>query len=139
MSNAIINEPDRVVLVGEWGSEVVYGVMYSGTENKAEFDELFEIPAWSRNVLGDPNEDFYQGMTFMSLIMRKSDGKLFGYKRWENVAKYNDYEVEPNGDEHGFESTFDEDNDWAYLRGPYWVWLPVMPFMVTGYWFGKDS
>lgn len=125
MSDAIINEPDRVVLVGEWGLEIIYYVTYSGTENLAEFLSEFEIV--TGNFMADPGEDFYQGVLFMSLIRRLSDGKLFGYERWENVAKYNDAdEAQPNGDEHGFESESET---------PYWVWLPVKPFTITGYEF----
>lgn len=121
MTESIINEPDRVVLTGEWASEVLYDVTYSGTENLEKFNEQFET------VHGDfpanPDEDYYQGMLFMSLIRRKSDGRLFGYERWEMLAKYDDApQAEPNGWDYGFETDDDV-----------YVWLPVEPFTITGY------
>lgn len=132
MSDAIINEPDRVVLVGEWGSEIIYDVTYSGTENLSEFLSEFEIV--KGDFMADPDEDFYQGVLFMSLIRRLSDGKLFGFPVWKMVAKYNDAdEAQPNGEEHGFESEWDENDE--YVKGPYWVWRPVKPFTITGYEF----
>lgn len=129
---AIINEPDRVVLVGEWGSEVIYDVTYSGTENISEFLADFEIV--SGDYMADPDEDFYQGVLFMSLIRRRSDDRLFGYPVWKMVAKYNDAdEAQPNGDEHGFETEYEDDSYEVISRGPFWVWLPVEPFVITGY------
>lgn len=127
----IINEPDRVVLVGEWATEVIYDVTYSGTENIGAFEADFEIV--SGHHLADPGESFYQGVLFMALIRRRADGRLFGYPYWKPIAKHAEVEDEgPNGDEHGFEATFNEDYT-EYVTGPFYVWLPVEPFTITGY------
>lgn len=119
MGGALEVEPNRVIMRGDWATEVIYGVTYSGTENIETFNEQFSIESGKR--LADPNEDFYQGVMFMALIRRKSDNRLFGYPYWWRLGKYEENEdEEPNGEEHGL----DED---AY------VWLPVEPFTVTGY------
>lgn len=128
---AIISEPDRVILRGEWGGEVIYDVLWSDTENIAEFEAAFEIvPGYH---MADPNESFYQGIEFMALVRRKADGRLFGYPYWKPVAKHAEApDAEPNGDDHGFESTWNADYT-EYVDGPYWVWLPVETFTITGY------
>lgn len=131
MSRAIINEPERVILVGEWVGDVIHDVMWSETEHIDEFEAQFEIV--SGHHLADPRESFYQGVEFMALIRRRSDGRLFGYPYWSPIAKHAEAdEVEPNGDEHGFEATFNDDYT-EYVDGPFWVWLPVETFVITGY------
>lgn len=128
---ALIVEPDRVIMRGDWGSEVIYDVTWSETENIADFEAAFEIV--SGHHMADPKESFYQGVEFMALIRRKADGRLFGYPYWKPVAKHAEAEdVGPNGEDHGFEATFNEDYT-EYVDGPYWVWLPVEPFTITGY------
>lgn len=126
---SIINETDRVVMEGEWADEIILDVAYSGTEHIDEFNELFEI------VSGDhqAGTDYYQGMDFMGLIRRKSDGRLFGYPYWSSPGNDGvETQLDPNGDDHGFESTYNDDYS-ENLTGPFWVWLPVEPFTITGY------
>jgi hypothetical protein len=129
-SVAILNETDRVILVGEeWPKEVIYDVTWSETDHLEEFNALFEI------VPGDhqAGTDYYQGLDFMALIRRKSDGRLFGYPYWKPLAKHADEpDVEPNGGDHGFEPEFNADYT-EYTFGPHWVFLPVEPFTITGY------
>lgn len=128
--NLIREFEDKIVMEGEWVSEVVYDVMYSGTDNKDLFDSLYEIIG---DYLGNPAEPFYQGALFTTVIERKSDGKLFGYSRWDSIGKHSESpKSEPNGDEYGFESTFNDDFT-EYLTGPFWVWFPVREFSITGY------
>lgn len=134
---ALVIEPDRVIMVGEeWPSEIVCGVQGSWTENIEEFNEAFETFGKGKEFLARPKEDFYQGATFMTVIRRKSDGRLFGYERWDAIGKNasSDAEPEANGDKHGLESEWNEDFT-ECVAGPYWVWLPVEPFTVTGYKF----
>lgn len=128
----IVNELDRVIMCGEdWVKELIHDVAWSETRNIELFETDFEVV--SGHHMADPKESFYQGVEFMSLIRRKSDGRLFGYPRWEPVAKHAEApDVEPNGDDHGLESTWNDDYT-DYVTGPFWVWLPVEPFTITGY------
>jgi len=86
-------------------------------------DEFFEKYDHLGNEFpGNPEEDYYQGMTFTSVIRRKSDGKRFGFNYWKPIAKYGESYYEPNGDEHGF----------GYEQDVF-VFTPVEPFTVQGF------
>lgn len=126
--NIVVNEENRVVLEGEEAGDFVLGCSYG--EAKAEFEEHFWIVG--DDFPGNPAEDYYQGMEFTSVIRRKSDGKLFGYTYWKPLAKYGDWDLETNGEDHGFETEYDDDYE-EILKGPFWVWLPVESFNVQGY------
>lgn len=127
--SAIRNESDRVVMEGEWVDEIVLDVAWSKTDHIDEFNELFEI------VPGDhqAGTTYYQGMDFMALIRRKSDGRLFGYPYWSSPGNDGmETQVDANGEEHGLESLMSD--DWSTCtEGPFWVWLPVETFPITGY------
>ncbi len=125
MSDALVIEPGRVIMRGEWAEEIIFDVTWSETENLAAFEAAFEI------VPGDhqAGTDYYQGLDFMALIRRRLDGALFGYPRWRRLAKHYDEECEPNGEGHGFEDDWDSG---AEHVGVY-VWLPVETFTITGY------
>lgn len=134
MTGALVNEPDRVIMRGEWATEIIYNVTWSETENIAAFETDFEI------VDGDhqAGTDYYQGLAFMSLIRRKSDGRLFGYPTWRPLAKHADTgDVDPNGEDHGFEYEFD--TDYNVIGGEIYVWLPVETFTITGYRIKDES
>jgi len=116
------NEEDRVLLYDDLGADVIYDLLDYPESDREEVDKfLEEFEAVGVEFPGDPKESYYQGMNFTSVIKRKSDGRLFGYPYWKPIAKYDDYEVESNGDYHGFE---DED---------VYVFLPVREFFVQGY------
>jgi hypothetical protein len=106
------------------GEAVSGNVRYSDQPEKAlAFLELFDVD--ETTYIAD-TEGFYQGMTFCTVIIRKSDGRKFGYEYWQPVAKHDaDAYYEPNGDEHGFESYTDK-----YAT---WVWLPVEEHVIPGY------
>lgn len=134
-------EPDRVVMTGGEGlaETVIYdGFGYPDSEEleaaEASFLEQFEVVG--PRLMGDPREDFYQGVTFISVIRRKADGHLFGYEHWEPVAKHAEGDLTPNGDDQGFEvewdTTPDRDGWWDEIPSVF-VWLPVEPFTITGY------
>jgi hypothetical protein len=76
---------------------------------------------------GNPNEDYYQGMSFTTVYRRKSDGKLFGYTYWQMGGKYGEPFYEANGEEFGFD---DYDT---------YVFQEVEPFTVTGYKIKGDN
>jgi hypothetical protein len=126
----IVNEENRVILRGELAAEVIHDICWTETPNYDEFQGLFEIV--SGHHLGDPKEDYYQGVTWTALIKRKADGKLFGFSYWKPVAKHNaDTYFESNAEEHGIETEYDE--DYNPVGGEAFVFMPVREFTVTGY------
>lgn len=73
---AIVNEPDLVILPFELATVIIYSLFEEGTEYDEEFNELFTVE--EEDFLGDPDDQFYQVITFTRIIRRKSDGKMFG-------------------------------------------------------------
>lgn len=134
--NKIINEPDYVLMVGEWATGVIFdvGVDHYGMEE--EYNLHFE--AAGSKFMGDPDESFYDGVVFTTVIRRKADGKLFGYDYWRPVAPHGDYDIEPNGfdfvDVHhpGLRAADDYDTE-------FYVWFPVETFTITGYKVNKPE
>lgn len=129
MSEPLTIEPDRIIMRGEWVEEIIFNVAWSETENIDEFNAAFEI---------DPHdylaaEGYYQGCDFTRVIRRRSDGRTFGYSYWSSPG--NDaYEStsDPNGEDHGFEVSWDNEADEA-IGGEVYVWLPAEPFVIVGY------
>lgn len=125
----IINESDRVILNGEDAEAVIYGSLPFEEDSRAEFQELFELDKsdYLRST------DFYQGVKLLRTIRRRSDGRLFGYEYDSAPGIDFDQYLEPeaNGDEHGFESTLDEDDE--YLDGPFYVFQPVREITIKGF------
>jgi hypothetical protein len=72
---------------------------------------------------GDPQEDYYQGMTFATVYRRKSDDKLFGFSYWEPVSKHGEAYFDANSEE--FDIT-----DANYDT---YVFTEIEPFIVQGY------
>lgn len=121
-------EPDRIIMYGDWAQEVILDILYDENPDLEEaFHADFEIVG--DKFMGDPKEDFYQGVTFITVIRRKADGRLFGYEHWQPVAKNADYDLQENGDENGIEQEYIDSEHWC----PIWVWLPVKEFRITGY------
>lgn len=125
----IVNEPERVILRGELATDVISDVAWSETPSYEQFQELFEIV--SGHHLGDPKENYYQGVTWTALIRRKSDGRLFGFAYWAPVAKHGETYYESNAEEHGIETEHDE--DYNTIGGDVYVFAPVRRFTITGY------
>lgn len=126
-------EDDRVIMRGDWAEEVIHDVTFSLTENIDEFNGLFEI------VKGDhvANEDYYQGMSMVALIRRRSDGRLFGYEYWQGGGEYGESLVETNGEDHGlgvdYADCWSEEEYEAAGQDEAYVWLPAEPYPVQ-YW-----
>ena len=135
--NTVVVEEDRVILYDDLATAVIYDQLdYSGIDAEAAtFLERFEIVKPDRGYFeADPDEDYYQGISVMAIIRRKSDGRLFGYQYWTPIAKYADADIEPNGILHGFEFDPPAGFDWNNDHYPHvYVWLPVEPFTITGY------
>jgi len=145
----LVVEDDRVIMRGSLGPDVLLDIAYSGTTGYEQFKELFElVKDGGDNSHHLAAEDYYQGLTVMTVIRRKSDGRLFGYCWWDDISKHGSSQYESNGDEHGFEwdedvrfaqdsadaddEGDDDDSDGA---NSVYVWLPVEPFTITGYRF----
>lgn len=135
LKNNFIVENDKLVAFDELGEYLTRGIGFpdeASEETISRFNEIFETMDSPSHILGDPDEEFYQGVTFIQLIRRKSDGQLFGFEYFEMFADGSEWE--PNGDEHGYEIEPPDNHDWDndYFPSVY-VFLPVRPFTVTGY------
>lgn len=135
IENSFRNEDDRVLVFDDFAGEVIHSKYWSYSEfpeTRDKFLEQFDVVG--SELFGDPDEDFYQGIKFITVIKRKSDGRMFGYEHWEPVAKHADPELEPNGEEHGFDWDIPDNFNWDddYFPNVY-VFLPVEPFTITGY------
>lgn len=117
------DHPEKVVLFGEFAEEVIYEA-YSKTSGNAGFDVKFEILTGTHLA----KEDYYQGLTVMSVIRRKADGVLFGYEYWQDISKYGESYLESNGYGKGYEyPNYSDENPEVY------VFEPVETFPITGY------
>lgn len=80
------------------------------------------------------DDDFYQGLNMITVIRRKSDGKLFGYSWWNDISKHGESCMESNGDEFGLECDTDvEGFDWDTDYISYYVFEPVEEYSITAY------
>ena len=80
------------------------------------------------------DDDFYQGLNMVTVIRRKSDGKLFGYSWWNDISKHGEPYIQSNGDEFGIEfDTDDEDFDWDNDYPSYYVFEPVEEYSIPAY------
>lgn len=133
---------EKVTLWNRFGEAAIYGPDYiSDLEYEEDEDheysfgkELLDQFTAKHEFLGnrfhaDPNEPYYQGINFMSVWKRKSDGKCFGYQYWESIHKHGEPYIESNGDSHGI--------DWQDPRGEAFVFVEVEPFTITGYKFDE--
>lgn len=124
-------------LVGEFVDEgtrvitydITDDIMIDDTANSNEQEEmdrflsLFEVvkPQGYSVHLGPRVDRYGNGdLDCMKIIKRKSDGALFGYRYTETRGE--EY-VDINGEQYGLGSKY---------RSAY-VWLPVKPFIITGY------
>lgn len=136
--NTFVSEPNRLVVYDDLGSAAVNRWLAFGDDEYAEAAkellELFEVIEPHGHFMADPNEDFYQGIEVMSVLKRKSDGRLFGYKYWTPISKHGESSVEPNGEDNGLEFEVPDGFNWNedYYPSAY-VWLPIEPFTITGY------
>lgn len=105
-------------------SGLATSIIHGGVEDwkyDEDFDESVyeaftaEFEFVTSRALGDPKEDWYQGVNFTAVIRRRSDDALFGYPYWEPVSKHGEPYYEPNGDN-------DE-----------YMFYPVVAFNVPGY------
>lgn len=144
--NTIVSEDSRVILYDELGETTIHGGLgypYEPYQKdyEAAFEALFEVVKPAQELFfANPTDTFYQGVEAMCVIRRKADGNLFGFQYWKPIAKYDEFELECNGDEHGFEFDVPADFDWedGYYPSPY-VFLPVEPFTITGYKFPEEA
>ncbi len=139
-NNKFLVEPDRVIIFDQLAESVLFDQLdYSDAPqvSVAEFKEQFDIVG--RKFL-QPDEDFYQGVNFLTVIRRKTDQALFAYEVWTPVSDHGEPYFEANGDQHGFEWEYPDDFDWDNdYRPETYVFLPVKPIFLPGYKFVKES
>lgn len=78
------------------------------------------------------NDDFYQGLSMITVVRRKADNKLFGYSWWNDISKHGETYMESNGDEFGLKSRFGVEDDYETLVTSY-VFEPVEQYPITAY------
>ena len=123
----IENREDMVIIRGGLGRNIIFDIGYPGDgEGWDEVAELFDID--DEDYISNPGDMFYQGIGFMRLITRKSDGKVFGHGFWaspghDNMESMEDDQAELAGVHYNYEEG---------VEAPY-VFLPVKAFQRTGY------
>lgn len=132
----ILNEPDRVAFEGALGNDIIWGQYGQWGEATAEDREAFDAAFES---LGDGHHtdgDTYQGTTFMAVVKRKADGKLFGFDYWEGGGKYGErYVDEGSTSDHDlnvYDDDFETVEQWR-------VFLPVEEHAIPAFRFIKKE
>lgn len=125
---------EYVILRGELGGDVVHDVAWSETPGIDAFNEWFELD--KTDYLGDPNDSFYQVITFTRIIKRRTDGRLFGYQYSKSPGNDgmegdDDQDLEALSERLGFDIEWTPDYD--YVGGQPYVFLPVEKFERIGY------
>lgn len=134
----IIDKGDLIAFRDDLGHDVAWdslGYPDATPEAVAEFNDAFEYVRNGYSAQWHTDGDTYQGSTFMRVIRRKADGKLFGFSYWEGGGKYGEALIEHNGDDHGFPSKYDfqdgvdEDEVWYVFRPVELAPLPAYKFI----------
>ncbi|MCG7607160.1 hypothetical protein [Mycobacterium sp. CnD-18-1] len=134
MTDAIVNEPDRVILRGELGEAVVMDVTWDETPNIKQYDELFDTDRTDYPVGGD----YYQGLNLWRVITRKSDGRKFGFIYWDSPGNDGmEADYSSNGEDHGI--VYEYDDDYEIIGGEEYVFLPVVPSSIPTFKFEDAS
>lgn len=79
------------------------------------------------------DDDFYQGLNMITVLLRKSDGKIFGFSWWDDISKHGDSVIEANGQEFGLECDTDADDFDLENYVSYFVFEPVEPYHITAF------
>lgn len=137
LQNDLRDEGNRVILRGELGNDIVWGNLQwgdSSEEKQAAFRERFDIVGdegyGPKRLMAE--EDYYQGLTLMRVIRRRSDGALFGFEYWEDISKHGETYIESNAYENGLRN--DPDDEYEI-----YVFTPVEPFTMTGYRYVEEQ
>ena len=132
--NDIISEPDRVILRGELGAEVVLDVAWEQTPNYQQFDELFTVESIDYAVDGN----YYQGLKLWRIITRKSDGRKFGFQYWDSPGNDGmEADYTSNGEDHGI--VYEYDDDFEVIGGEAYVFQAVVPSSIPTFKFAVDA
>lgn len=118
----IENDTDLLVLRGELAQDFAMDAITVGQVANPDYKQINNLFKVRGRFLSDPEEKFHQGVSFVLILERKTDQKLFGFFYWERMGKYDgQLHVEPNGKQHGIE------DEYAH------VFVPVKPFPIIGY------
>lgn len=141
MSDLIVDAEDKIAFRDELGHDIAWDSLDYGdstAEQRAEFAASYEMVKNGSEAWFHTDGDLYQGSNLMRVIRRKADGKLFGYEFWEGGGKYGEMDMEPNGDDHGFPSKYDWEDD-VDQNEEWYVFLPVELAPLPAYKFvGED-
>jgi hypothetical protein len=142
MSEYIVDAPDKIAFRDELGHDIAWDSLGSwgdATEDQHEaFNASYEILKNGSDADWHTDGDLYQGSTLMRVIRRKSDDKLFGFAFWQGGGKYGEADIEPNGDENGFPSKYDWEDD-VDENEEWYVFLPVELAPLPAYRFISDE
>lgn len=128
--NTTVDLGNKIAIYDLFGWKLIAGTVNDDPTLEtalAKFKENFRVVNDHR-ILGDPNDDFQNGATFIRLIERLSDGKVFGHVYAEALHNYGIMYINPNGASHDIFYEWDED----YYPMVY-VFVPVKSFTVVGY------
>jgi hypothetical protein len=140
----ITDQPDKIAFRNGLGHDVAWGDLTYGEEStKEQREEFLAAYEFVKNGSDDwfhTDGEIYQGSTLMRVIRRKADGKLFGFSYWEGGGKYGETFIESNGNEHGFPSKYewddddnvDEDENWYVFRPVTFAPIPAYRFETSG-------
>jgi len=137
----IVNTEAKIAFKNGLGHDAAWGDLKYGEESteaeREAFHADFEFLKWDGHDYFHTDGDLYQGSTLMRVIRRRADGKLFGFAFWEGGGKYGEADIEANGDDHGFPSKYDWEDDVDDDEN-WWVFLPVKAAPIPAYVF-EDS
>jgi hypothetical protein len=137
----IVDMDNKVALKNGIGRDVAWGNLdypdYATDAEAEAFKSAFETVKNGSDDYFHTDGDTYQGSTFMRVIRRKADGRLFGFSYWEGGGKYGEAMIEPNGDEHGFPSEWDDEE--GTTTKEWYVFLPVVEKPLPAYVFEEEA
>lgn len=133
MAEHIFDFGREVVLTGQLGTDVAYGLQSKGDDEA--FDRLFELD--STVYLAKQDDDFLNGIPFVITIVRRADGARFGCAHL-NLPDSREFYIDDSNvvasrilKRNGIEPNEEFDGDGEFL--PPFAFLPVKPFQQIGY------
>lgn len=136
----IIERPDLIAFRDDLGSSVCWASIDDDYTEEAKAHKATFAAAGYEYVKNGSDDwfhtdgDLYQGSTLMRVLRRKSDGKLFGFSYWEGGGKHGETMIEHNGDDHGFPSKCDWEDD-VEQDERWYVFRPIVEKPIPAYVF----
>lgn len=129
MSQFIV-EDNKIVVYDELANTIIDNVSWG---YDPELEELFLNEFEVIHGTHPATKSFGKYQAVMSVIKRKSDGKLFGFE-YDYGPFGGENHIESNGEFYGYGFEPPADFDWENDHFPLaYVWLPIEPFTIIGY------